>query len=198
MFGIRDGGLKVEGFVDTPIDDELGIIPDHPLAQIIHFARMQVRKGRLKLLSIGWRPTETEMIKAKDPRRGNREMSFRKVLALILGEISLVTMAMSPQSMIELRKAYGAAYGDEITDALFCDTADEDMIRNAIPEKVDDFDEENIKRLVVMAAANALPAIRKGDIDANDDDDSGTPNQKMKLVSLDGRREQKLNLIHLG
>lgn len=200
MFGITDGGLKVKGFVDSPIDPDMGWIPDHELAKIIHFARMQVKRNRLKLLSIGWRPTKFEYIKAPDPRRGNEERTFRLVKALILGEISLVTIAMSPQAMIELRKAMGSAYGDEVTDALFCDAATAEEVCNRIPEKVDDFTIDRIRQLVVQAFQKAGPPIGRAPIEIEQtgpDKKASTPGYR--IVHLDDRShmDRKFRIVSL-
>ena len=183
-YGITEGGLYVEGFVDSPIDEELGMIPEHPLAQVIHFARMQVRKGRLKLLSIGWRPIKTELVKRPDPRSGGEPKTFRLVKQLLLGEVSLVTMAMSPQSMVELQKAYSEAYGDEITGALFAEEfTEEDLAR--VPDEVDDFSIENLKRLAMMADVAAEVARRKEATQEEEHDETDVGERtKFNLVSL--------------
>ena len=188
MFGTNEGGLKVDGFVDSPIDPELGMIPDHPLAKIIHFARMQVTKNRLKLMSIGWRPTKTEMIRREDHRRGGEMRNFRHVKALILGEVSLVTMAMNRQSVAELQKAYKGMYGDDIADALFAEGFGEDEAA-IIPDRVDGFDMENIKRIVASAAgaaadkrARAHEETGRGEnTDGDNDNDTGVD---LKIISL--------------
>jgi len=192
-FGITEGGLYVEGFVDSPVDTELGMIPDHPFAKIIHFARMQVKRNRLKLLSIGWRPTKTELVKRDDPRRGGEKRTFRHIKALILGEVSLVTMAMSPQSMVELSKAYRGAYGDEIADALFAEDMNEDHLER-IPEKIDDFNHERIRELVagadVAAAAKQLSRDNEGGLstegheDDTDGGNEGDDSAKYEIISL--------------
>lgn len=198
MWGVTDGGLLVEGFVDSPVDEELGMIPDHPAAKAIHYARMQVRRGRLKLLSIGWRPTKTEMITAKDPRRGGEERRFRLVKSLILGEISLVTMAMSPQSMVEataLRKVYEDAYGPEIADAMFCDNPQD--IHNAIPEKVDGLTIPRIRELVAKAAASVAAAERGNIEDERQLPDEGAATPGYKIVGLDERSEPRYTTVSL-
>ena len=199
-FGITEGGLYVEGFVDSPIDEELGMIPEHPLAQVIHFARMQVRKGRLKLLSIGWRPMKTELVKRPDPRAGGDPKTFRLVKQLLLGEVSLVTMAMSPQSMIELQKAYSEAYGDEITDALFAEEmTEEDLAR--VPEKVDDFSIDDLKRIASKADVAAEIARRKEATKEETNDETDAEGEtKFNLVSLGSAPPavtQRLNLTSL-
>ena len=194
QFGVTDGGLYVSGFVDSPIDPDFGWIPDHPLAKIIHFARMQVKKGRLKLLSIGWRPTKTEIVKAPDPRRSGQTVTMRRVKQLILGEISLVTMAMNPQSMIELRKAYEGQFGDEITDALFSETMGTDKIM-AIPEKVDGLNVDRVRELVVGATARAALLGRKS-IGGETDSDDGAASQ-LKLIHLEDRNRKPVKLIKL-
>ena len=198
-FGIRDGGLKVAGFVDSPMD-EFGMIPDHALAKIIHFARMQVAKGRLKLMSIGWRPTKTEIIKAADPRRGGQKLTFRLVKELILGEISLVTMAMNPQSMIELQKAMENVYGDEVAGAMFCEGVSCEDILNKVPEKVEDFTEDNIRRMVVEASQKAALHIERTTLDDDlDQPDTKAETQELKLVTLDDlSKKQTLKLIGLN
>ena len=195
QFGVTDGGLYVAGFVDSPVDPDSGWIPDHPLAQIIHFARMQVKKNRLKLLSIGWRPTKTEMIKAPDPRRSGEMIMMRRIKQLILGEISLVTMAMNPQSMIELRKAYQSQFGEEITDALFSETLGTDQI-TSIPEKVDDFNLDRVRQLVVGASARAALIGRKS-IGGDHSTDEGAASQELKLVHLEDRNRRPIKLITL-
>ena len=195
MFGIRDGGLMVEGFVDSPVDDELGVIPDHELSKLIHAVRLQVRRGRLKLLSIGWRPTKTEYITAKDPRRDNEERRFRHVKALILGEISLVTMAMSPQSMVEvegLRKAFAGMYGDDIADALFCDDVTDQQAHERIPEKVSDFNETTIRRLVSETLAKIYPLVDAAGLKTPEQTAGG-----LQLVSLGHSVQRTLKLVSL-
>jgi len=184
MFGITDGGLLVEGFIDSPIDEELGFIPDHEGAKVIHFVRMQVRRNRLKLLSIGWRPTKTEIVKRPDPRRQGEMRNFRLVKALILGEISLVTMAMSPQAMVEatgLKKSFAETYGDRVADALFCDDGamTPQEIGDAVPEKLADFDEQNVRRIVTETMAKI--AASKQNIDKG----------QYKVVSLFDKDEEK-------
>ena len=197
-FGIKEGGLLVKGFVDSPLDDE-GMIPDHPLAKIIHFARMQAKKGRLKLLSIGWRPVKTELVKRPDPRRGNEEATFRLIKSLILGEISLVTMAMAPQSMIELSKAYRGAYGDEIAGALFAEEFDEtDLAR--IPENVEGLTIERLREMVTAADALALAAKVQPEegIDAIDEEGAGGEAEKdYEIVSLRDLSETDYEIISL-
>jgi len=195
QFGVTEGGLFVKGFVDSPIDPDFGWIPDHPLAKIIHFARMQVKKGRLKLLSIGWRPTKTEIVKAPDPRRSGQTVTMRRVKQLILGEISLVTMAMNPQSMIELRKAYQSQFGEEITDALFSESMGTDKIME-IPEKVDGLDIDRVRELVVGATARAAILGRKT-IDEEPEADEGAASQELKLVHLEDRNRKPIKLISL-
>lgn len=198
MFGITDGGLKVRGFVDSPPEDEYGPI-DHPLAKIIRFARVQVARGRLKLMSIGWRPTKTETIKAKDPRRGNVERNFRLVKALILGEISLVTMAMNPQSMLELRKAWQAAYGPEIADALFAEGATQDDIHNAIPDRVDGFTEARMRELTMAAFSKAAGSMKGAPSESGTEpQEPAAASRKMRVVHLDGRSSsRKMRIVSL-
>lgn len=181
MFGIRDGGLLVGGFVDSPIDEETGTIPDHELAKVIHFARMQVRRGRLKLLSIGWRPTKTEMITAPDPRRNNEERRFRLVKSLILGEISFVTMAMSPQSIVEanIKAAFAGMYGPDIAEAMFAEGTEEEIL-NQIPEKVDALDAPTLRRIFAKAAADA----RRESVAGAVDPDEPAPAVRMNVVHL--------------
>ena len=203
-FGITEGGLYVEGFVDSPLDS-MGMIPDHPLAKVIHFARMQVQKGRLKLLSIGWRPVKTEIRKAPDPRRGNEQRSFRLIKSLILGEVSLVTMAMSPQSMIELSKAYRGAYGDEITDALFAEHLDASDVETLTePKTSDGFTIERVRELALRAEVAARVAEAKGEITDSEDDNAGdtkSTGPRYKLVSLETRVEsdaaKRYNVVSL-
>lgn len=196
MFGSNEGGLAVEGFVDSPIDPELGIIPDHPLAKIIHFARMQVSKNRLKLMSIGWRPTKTEITRAADHRRGGEMRNFRHVKALILGEVSLVTMAMNRQSVVELQKAYEGMYGEDIAGALFAEGFGEEEAA-IIPDRVDGFTPDRIKQLVADAAGAAAknagaPATEtgRGEDTESDNQDTGA---ELKIVSLrNGEPEYKI------
>jgi hypothetical protein len=198
MFGIKDGGLLVRGFVDSPVDEETGMIPDHELAKVIHFARMQVRRGRLKLLSIGWRPTKTETITAADPRRAGEQRRFRLVKSLILGEISLVTMAMSPQAMIEaeaLKKAFAGMYGDDIAAALFCDESAGDVC-NRIPEKVDGLDEPTLRKIfaeVSAAVVREMVASKAAGLDAD-----GIAAAKAAKALDDGGSERVLNLVSLN
>lgn len=204
MFGIKDGGLLVEGFVDSPVDPESGWIPDHELAKVIHFARMQVRRGRLKLLSIGWRPTKTEIVTAPDPRRGGEERRFRRVKSLILGEISLVTMAMSPQAMVEaeaLKKAFAGMYGDAVAEAMFAEGSAEDVL-NQIPEKVDGLDAPTLRRIFAKVAADAAleMATRSGapKPDGDDGKAGSPPAAKLNLVTLEHARPVRLNLVTLA
>jgi len=191
VMGNRAGGLKVEGFVDSPFDEH-GMIPNHPLAHVIHFARMQVQKNRLKAMSIGWMPIKTEMKRMKDPRTGV-EANFRFVKALILREVSLVTFAMNPQSTLELQKAMKCAYGDDITAALFCDDPNGCDI---IPENVDDFTIDNFKRLMIDSAIKAAHHAKGDDPDDQNQSEPGGQSQ-MKLVSLDGRPEKKFKVVSL-
>lgn len=203
-YGITEGGLYVAGFVDSPFDEETGMIPDHPLAKIIHFARMQVNRNRLKLLSIGWRPVKTELVKREDPRRGGEISTFRLVKKLILGEISLVTMAMSPQSMVELRKAYRGAYGEDITDALFAEEEGDAAALRTIPEKVDGLTFDYLRELA--ARANVAAALKGGagntEAEDDDDDEETTEGPKLNLVSLRDSQPDadnvRLNLVSLN
>jgi hypothetical protein len=202
LFGIKDGGLLVEGFVDSPFDEETGMIPDHELAKIIQFARMQVRRGRLKLLSIGWRPTKTETITAPDPRRGGEQRRFRLVKSLILGEISLVTMAMSPQAMIEadgLKKAFAGLYGDAVADAMFAEGRPEDIL-NRIPEKVDGLDAPTLRGIFAKVAADAAREFALQSTAPKPDEGAGdaAPAVKLNLVSLVQTPPVTLNLVTLA
>jgi hypothetical protein len=215
LFGIKDGGLLVKGFVDSPIDPETGWIPDHELAKVIHFARMQVRRGRLKLMSIGWRPTKTEAITAADPRRGNEQRRFRLVKSLILSEISLVTMAMSPQSLLEVQgaaKALAHFYGQDVADAIFEDAGGLPAALGAIPEKVDDLTVDRLRGIFAKVAGDAEAAIlaaRAGAPAPAPDDDTpdtlDTPEDegdspKLNLVRLNQAppADRKLNLVTLS
>lgn len=186
MFGITDGGLKVAGFVDAPPDDEFGLV-DHPLARVIRFARVQVSRGRLKLMSIGWRPTKSEYIKAKDPRRGGEERQFRLVKSLILGEISLVTMAMNPQAMFQLQKAYEAAYGPEISGALFAESLSSEDAGRIIPDRVDGFTVERLRSIIGGGLSKMAADRREGSIDEGPDNAPAAPSQKVRLVHLGAR-----------
>lgn len=203
LFGIKDGGLLVKGFVDSPIDDETGWIPDHELARVIHFARMQVRRGRLKLMSIGWRPTKTERITAPDPRRGGEQRSFRLVKSLILGEISLVTMAMSPQSILEVEgaaKALAHFYGPDIADAIMEDAGGLPAAAAKIPEQVDDFTVDNLRRIFAKVADDAAARIRAAAAAPAGQPD-GAGERKLAVVALngavDGGNGSRLNLVSL-
>lgn len=216
LFGIKDGGLLVKGFVDSPVDPETGWIPDHELAKVIHFARMQVRRGRLKLMSIGWRPVKTERIVAPDPRRGGEQRQFRLVKSLILGEISLVTMAMSPQSILEVEgaaKALAHFYGPDISAAILEDAGGLPAALEAIPEKVDDLTIDRLRAIFAKAADDAanLLAARKGGDDTPagdgappaDDTPDDTPDEdaapKLNLVAFDQKAEApRLNLVPFG
>lgn len=193
---VNSGGLYVGGFVDSPVDPDTGFIPDHPLAKVIHFARMQVKKNRLKLMSIGWRPVKSKWIKAPDPRDpGGGLKDFREITSLILGEISLVTMAMSPESIIELRKAYESEYGEEITEALFSESLGSKL--ETIPERVDGMEIDRVRDLVVGAAAKAaLMKARNIENDVTPDPEVASSGQ-LKLVSLNGRDRKKLTLTTL-
>jgi len=191
IVGNRAGGLKVEGFVDSPFDKN-GMIPDHPLAHIIHFARMQVQKNRLKALSIGWMPVKTEIKRIKNPRTGVME-NFRFVKALILREISLVTFAMNPQSTIELQKAMTCAYGEDIAKALFCD---DPAGCKTIPEKVDGLDIDRVRDLVAESIARAALLGRKT-IEDEPNTDEGAASQELKLIHLEDRNRKPIKLISL-
>ena len=190
IVGNRMGGLKVEGFVDSPFDKN-GMIPDHPLAHIIHFARMQVQKNRLKALSIGWMPVKTEIKRIKNPRTGVME-NFRFIKSLLLREISLVTFAMNPQSTIELQKAMTCAYGEEITKALLCD---DPAGCSMIPEKVDGLNENRVREMVVSATARAALIGRKT-IEDDQEPDEGAASQ-LKLIHLEDRNRRPIKLVTL-
>lgn len=210
LFGIRDGGLLVKGFVDSPIDPETGWIPDHELAKVIHFARMQVRRGRLKLMSIGWRPTKTEFVTAPDPRRGNEQRRFRLVKSLILSEISLVTMAMSPQAILEVQgaaKALAHFYGQDVADAIFDDAGGLPGALETIDEKVDDLTADRLRAIFAKVALDAAAELKAGKMTPADEtpeplespeDDSGQP--KLNLVRLNQAAPvaRKLNLVTLS
>jgi len=195
MFGIRDGGLLVEGFVDSPVDEELGYIPDHEYAKLIHFVRMQVRRGRLKLMSIGWRPVKTESVRMKDPRTG-AEQNFRLIKSLILGEISLVTMAMNPQSAVEvqeLQKAFSKMYGADVSDALFSDEMSADEIGNAISEDLPGFTKRDLTHLFKAAYKEA--ALQIADEQKRAGHDSGA--QKMRVISLNEEKKSGFKVVRL-
>lgn len=202
LFGIKDGGLLVKGFVDSPIDPETGWIPDHELAKVIHFARMQVRRGRLKLMSIGWRPTKTEYVTAPDPRRGNEPRKFRKVKSLILSEISLVTMAMSPQSILEVEgaaKALAHFYGQDVADAIFEDAGGLPAALEAIPEKVDGLTAERLREIFTKAADDAAAALRDAAAEsAQKPDEESRPKLNLVKMDLDAAPARKLNLVPLS
>lgn len=199
-FGIEDGGLWVEGFVDSPVDEELGYIPDHPLAKVIHYVRMQVRRNRLKALSIGWRPVKWEIRKMPDPRFNNEEFNFRIVKQLMLREMSLVTFAMNPQSMVELRKAFEGMYGPDITAAMFCDEYEcrlPGQGMGKVPEKVDDLDEENVRRIISSCAAKHAKGAQSEEPNAVKGDHGDASGRRIKLVSLHDRIEKKIELVSL-
>jgi len=202
LFGIKDGGLLVKGFVDSPIDPETGWIPDHELAKVIHFARMQVRRGRLKLMSIGWRPTKTEYVTAPDPRRGNEPRKFRLVKSLILSEISLVTMAMSPQSILEVEgaaKALAHFYGQDVTDAIFEDAGGLPAALEAIPEKVDGLTAERLRAIFTKAADDAAAAIREAAAaPAPKPDEEVRPTLNLVKLDQDAATVRKLNVVSLS
>lgn len=193
IVGNNAGGLKVSGFVDSPFD-EVGMIPDHPLAKIIHYARMQVAKGRLKAMSIGWIPLETDRKEFKDPRTGKME-TYRIIEKLILREVSLVTFAMNPQSMLSLQKSFEEAYGKDVADALFCTDAGQCEM---IPEKLDDFTFDRVRRLVVESAQKAATMVHlKGDgIEDEPKENHGGDPRRLKLVSLEDT-EQKFRIVSL-
>jgi hypothetical protein len=202
LFGIKDGGLLVKGFVDSPIDPETGWIPDHELAKVIHFARMQVRRGRLKLMSIGWRPTKTEYVTAPDPRRGNEPRKFRKVKSLILSEISLVTMAMSPQSILEVEgaaKALAHFYGQDVADAIFEDAGGLPAALEAIPEKVDGLTADRLRAIFTKAADDAAAALRESAAEsAQKPDEEGRPKLNLVKLDQDAAPARKLNVVPLS
>lgn len=193
IVGNTKGGLRVEGFVDSPFD-EFGMIPDHSLAKVIHFARMQVAKNRLKALSIGWVPVETKMMKMIDKRTG-KEAMFRVVLKLILREVSLVNFAMSPQSLIELRKSFTGEYGEDIAEALFCEDPKSCEI---IPEKVDGFNFDRIRDLVVKSSIQAILHNQSGgkSPESEQEEQKSEP-QQMKIVSLDDSPKKQIKIVSL-
>jgi len=193
ILGNRAGGLMVQGEVDSPFDKDM-MIPDHPLAKVIHFARMQVQKGRLKALSIGWQPVKTEMKRMKDPRT-KLDRNFRFVKSLLLREVSLVTFAMNPQSIVELRKAYEGNYGPEIADALFCDDPGQCEV---IPENVDGLTFDRVKELAIVAATNAAEQIStEGADELAEEENTAGASSGMKLVSLNDRPQKIITLSTL-
>lgn len=157
---VTDQGLWVEGGIEKNESPDTGQPITHPLAQVLDYARMAVKKGLMQALSVGIRVYETGEEKRRDDYLGE-ERKVRVLKRVELLEISLVTIPASREAVIAAKHALNHSYGQEWADAL------------ADPEPSDP--PSNMGQLIL----NRLEALSKSTNGSNDDEAPA-----IKLVSL--------------
>lgn len=96
-------GLYVEGGIEKNESPDTGLPIDFPMARVLDYARMAVRKKLMKSLSVGIRVYETAKAKVRDEVR-DKEVQVRKLTDIELLEISLVTIPASREAVIAAKQ----------------------------------------------------------------------------------------------
>jgi len=114
---VTDQGLWIEGGIEKNESPDTGQPINHPLAQLLDYARMALRKRLMRSLSVGIRVYETSKRKVEDQFAGGTTTA-RVLDKIELLEISLVTIPASRESVVAAKNLLASAYGEEWADAI--------------------------------------------------------------------------------
>lgn len=114
---VTDKGLYIEGGIEKNESPDTGQPIDHPLASLLDYARMAVKKKLMRSLSVGIRVMDAAKEKVKDAYTG--DMVDARILKRVeLLEISLVTIPASRESVIAAKNLMANAYGTDWAEAI--------------------------------------------------------------------------------